>query len=115
METVRTAPRSPWQNAYTERVIGSIRRECLDHVVVVNAAGLHRLLTAYIAYYMESRTLWLAKTPYALRRLRLHTFSDSLDSWRLSSSRCSTRFGSSPGHGFRCTSKSSRSDTSWLS
>jgi transposase InsO family protein len=63
-QTLRTAPRSPWQNAYAERVIGSIRRECLDHVVVVNAAGLHRLLTAYIAYYMESRThLALAKDP----------------------------------------------------
>jgi transposase InsO family protein len=63
-QTVRTAPRSPWQNAYAERVIGSIRRECLDHVVVVNAAGLHRLLTAYVAYYMESRThLALAKDP----------------------------------------------------
>jgi hypothetical protein len=50
MQTVRTAPRSPSQNAYAERVIGSIRRECLDYVVVVNAAGLQRLLTAYIAY-----------------------------------------------------------------
>ena len=59
---VRTAPRSPWQNAYVERVIGSIRRECLDHVIVVNVAGLHRLLTGYITYYMQSRThLALAK------------------------------------------------------
>jgi len=56
MQTVRTAPRSPWQNAFVERVIGSIRRECLDHVIVVNAAGLHRVLTAYITYYMQSRT-----------------------------------------------------------
>jgi putative transposase len=56
MQRVRTAPRSPWQNAYAERVIGSIRRECLDHVVVANAAGLHRVLTAYITYYMQSRT-----------------------------------------------------------
>jgi putative transposase len=39
-----------------ERVIGSIRRECLDHVVVVNAAGLRRVLTAYVAYCMQSRT-----------------------------------------------------------
>ena len=43
-------------NAYVERLIGSIRRECLDHIIVVNAAGLHRLLTAYITYYMQSRT-----------------------------------------------------------
>ena len=53
---VRTAPRSPWQNAYAERVIGSIRRECLDHVIVMNAAGLHRVLRDYVAYYMRSRT-----------------------------------------------------------
>ena len=56
IQDVRTAPRSPWQNAYVERVIGSIRRECLDHVIVLNAAGLHRVLTDYIAYYMASRT-----------------------------------------------------------
>ena len=49
IQAVRTAPRSPWQNAYVERVIGSIRRECLDHVIVVNAAGLHRVLTGYVA------------------------------------------------------------------
>jgi putative transposase len=51
-----TAPRSPWQNAYVERFIGSIRRECLDHVIVLNAAGLRRVLTDYITYYMRSRT-----------------------------------------------------------
>jgi transposase InsO family protein len=44
IQTVRTAPRSPWQNAYVERVIGSIRRECLDHVIVAHEAGLRRLL-----------------------------------------------------------------------
>jgi putative transposase len=59
---LRTAPRSPWQNAYAERVIGSIRRECLDHVIVVNEAGLSRILTRYLAYYHQSRThLSLAK------------------------------------------------------
>ena len=51
IQAIRTAPRSPWQNAYVERVIGSIRRECLDHVIVVNAAGLHQVLTGYIPYY----------------------------------------------------------------
>ena len=56
IQEVRTAPRSPWQNAYVERVIGSIRRECLDHVIVVNTTGLHRVLTDYIAYYLRSRT-----------------------------------------------------------
>ena len=56
IEEVRTAPRSPWQNAYVERVIGSMRRECLDHVIAVNVAGLRRVLTAYVTYYMRSRT-----------------------------------------------------------
>jgi transposase InsO family protein len=59
---IRTAPRSPWQNAYVERVIGSIRRECLDHVVVLNEAGLRRILAQYAMYYQYSRThLGLAK------------------------------------------------------
>ena len=53
---VRTAPRSPWQNAYAERVIGSIRRDFLDHVIAINETGLRRVLARYIAYYMESRT-----------------------------------------------------------
>jgi transposase InsO family protein len=62
IEAVRTAPRSPWQNGYVERLIGSIRRECLDHVIVINEAGLRRVLTSYVAYYMRSRThLALAK------------------------------------------------------
>jgi transposase InsO family protein len=62
IQTVRTAPRSPWQNAYVEHVIGSIRRECLDHVIVANETGLRRVLGAYVAYYMRSRThLALAK------------------------------------------------------
>jgi putative transposase len=70
---VRTAPRSPWQNAYVERVIGSIRRECLDHVIVVNAAGLHRVLTEYVAYYLRSRThLALGKDAPIPRRSRRH-------------------------------------------
>ena len=56
IQGVRTAPRSPWQNAYVERVIGSIRRECLDHVIAVNAVALQRVLTEYVAYYLRSRT-----------------------------------------------------------
>ena len=51
-----SAARSPWQNAYVERVIGSIRRECLDHVIVLSAAGLQRIMKDYVAYYMRSRT-----------------------------------------------------------
>jgi transposase InsO family protein len=51
-----TAPRSPWQNAYVERLIGSIRRECLDHVVILGEAHLRRVLAAYAHYYNELRT-----------------------------------------------------------
>jgi transposase InsO family protein len=62
MKEVVTAPRSPWQNAFAERLIGSIRRECLDHVVVLNRRHLRRLLKSYFAYYHRSRThLALAK------------------------------------------------------
>ena len=50
------AIRPPWQNAYVERVIGSIRRECLDHVVVINERHLRRVLISYIDYYHHSRT-----------------------------------------------------------
>ena len=53
---VVTAPRSPWQNAYVERFIGSVRRECLDHVIVCSKTGLRRTLQAYTAYYLRSRT-----------------------------------------------------------
>ena len=48
--------RSPWQNAYVERLIGSIRRECLDHMIVFGQANLRRIVGAYAAYYNESRT-----------------------------------------------------------
>ncbi len=51
-----TAPRSPWQNAFVERVIGSIRRECLDHIVIFNERHLHRVLSSYIDYYQRTRT-----------------------------------------------------------
>jgi putative transposase len=53
---VPSAPHSPWQRAYVERVIGSIRRECLDHVIVFNEASLRRTLTSFMAYYHGSRT-----------------------------------------------------------
>ena len=48
---VKTAPRSPWQNPYVERLIGTLRRECLDHVVVLNEPHLRRLLRGYLIYY----------------------------------------------------------------
>ena len=56
IEEVVTAPRSPWQSPYVERVIGSIRRECLDHVIVLNERHLRAILLSYIDYYQRSRT-----------------------------------------------------------
>jgi transposase InsO family protein len=53
---VLTAPHSPWQNAVIERFIGSLRRECLDHVIIFTAAGLQRILKRYMEYYQRSRT-----------------------------------------------------------
>ena len=59
---VLSAPRSPWQRAYVERVIGSIRRECLDHLIVFNEVSLRSTLRSYFHYYHKSRThLSLAK------------------------------------------------------
>ena len=55
IEEVVTAPRSPWQSPYVERIIGSIRRECLQHVIVLNERHLRRILLSYFAYYHESR------------------------------------------------------------
>ena len=49
------APRSPWQSPYVERLIGSVRRECLDHVVVLGERHLRRVLTSYLAYYHGAR------------------------------------------------------------
>lgn len=56
IEEVVIAPRSPWQNPFAERVIGSIRHECLDHLIVINEAHLIQILRDYFAYYHESRT-----------------------------------------------------------
>ena len=55
VEEVVTAARSPWQNPYAERMIGSIRRECLDHLIVLNERQLRRILSEYIAYYNKVR------------------------------------------------------------
>ena len=51
-----TAPRSPWQNGYCERLIGSIRRECLDHVIIFSEQHLRQVLRSYASYYNEVRT-----------------------------------------------------------
>jgi transposase InsO family protein len=53
---VLSAPRSPWQRAYVERVIGSIRRECLDHVIIWDESSLRRIVASYLEYYHCSRT-----------------------------------------------------------
>ena len=55
IEEVLIAPRSPWQNPFIERLIGSIRRECLDHILVISEAHLRRVLRGYLAYYHDSR------------------------------------------------------------
>jgi transposase InsO family protein len=65
---VLTAPQSPWQNPFAERLVGSIRRECLDHVIVLGEKHLRRFLKSYFYYYLGSRThLSLAKDAPATR------------------------------------------------
>jgi hypothetical protein len=62
--------RSPWQSSYVERVIGSIRRECLNLVIVLNERHLRRILTSYFAYYHESRAhLWSERNAPVPRRV----------------------------------------------
>jgi transposase InsO family protein len=56
IKQILTSYRSPWQNPYVERVIGSIRRECLDHVIILNERHLRRVLREYLDYYNRSRT-----------------------------------------------------------
>ena len=51
-----TSPRSPWQNAYAERLIGSIRRECIDHIVIFGERHLRHVLLSYMTYYNGTRT-----------------------------------------------------------
>ena len=50
------SPRSPWQNPYVERLIGTLRRDCLDHVLIFGARHLRQILTSYSSYYNQSRT-----------------------------------------------------------
>jgi putative transposase len=61
---IPTAPRLPWQNHIAERIIGTLRRECLNHVIVLNEPHLPRLFKEYVDYSHRSRTqLWLDKDP----------------------------------------------------
>jgi putative transposase len=70
IEGLRSAPGSPWQNPFVERIIGSIRRECTDHVIVLNERHLHRILSRYFEYYHRSRThLSLDKDPPETRHV----------------------------------------------
>ena len=72
IEQVLTAPRSPWQNPLVERMIGSIRRECLDHVIVLDERHLKRILRKYVDYYHSCRThLSLEKDAPEPRRVEL--------------------------------------------
>ena len=71
VEEVKTAPRSPWQNPFAERLVGSIRRECLDHVIIFNERSLKRILHSYADYYHNFRThLSLDKDAPATRQLQ---------------------------------------------
>jgi hypothetical protein len=51
IEEVVTAPRTPWENPYVERLIGSVRRECLDHIIIFNERHLHHVLSRYFQYH----------------------------------------------------------------
>jgi putative transposase len=71
---VMSAPSSPWQNPYAERLIGSLRRECLDHVIILSQTHLRRVLTRYAVYYHRARThLSLEKDAPTPRRLHAPT------------------------------------------
>jgi transposase InsO family protein len=56
LKQVVTAPQSPWQNPYAERLVESIRRECIDHIKVLNECHLRRILQGYFEYYHKART-----------------------------------------------------------
>ena len=95
-----TASASPWQNGFAERLIGSIRRECVDHFVVLGEAHLRRILRAYARYYNDIRThRSLDKDALACRPLqRTGIISSHADPWRTSSPL-------RPGVGFRYTQR----------
>ena len=71
------APSSPWQNAYVERLIGTIRRECLDHMIVSGEAHLRRILGRYAAYYIMSREFIAHSTKMFHFPARLSTSASS--------------------------------------
>jgi putative transposase len=71
IEEVLSAPASPWQRAYVERLIGSVRRDCLDHVIILGERHLRVILKSYLEYYHRSRThLGLCKDTPAPRAVQ---------------------------------------------
>jgi len=90
IEEVITAPHSPWQNPYTERLLGSIRRECLDHVIILSEVQLRSILKRYFFYYHNSRphqTLLLSAELLGLLSPRLTSYVDRFGSYRGSARR----------------------------
>ena len=82
---VLSAPHSPWQRAYIERVIGSLQRECLDHVIVFQENSLRRTLHSYFEYYHRSRThLSLAKDSPEPRAIQPPEMGSIVDWWTTS-------------------------------
>jgi hypothetical protein len=59
------SPQSPWQNGYAERLIGTLRRECLDQMIIFGETHLRRILSAYAAYYNQARTHLALRCPLA--------------------------------------------------
>ena len=80
IQQVLSAPRAPWQRAHVERVIGTIRRECLDHMIVFNESSLYRHLQGFLVYYHQSRThLGLWRCASSLRAPRRRKPATSVD------------------------------------
>jgi putative transposase len=80
IEEVLSAPASPWQRAYVERLIGSIRRDCLDHVIVQGEGHLRKILRSYLEYYHRSRThLGLGKDTPEPRAVQLRKVGEIVE------------------------------------
>ena len=85
IEEILTAPRSPWQNPYVERVIGSIRRDCLNHFVILNTRHLKRVLAWYFGYYHGPEPIWGSTSNVHSRdRFRASAGSSQSRSWAVS-------------------------------
>jgi hypothetical protein len=95
IDEVLIAARSPWQSPYVERLIGSLRRDCLEHVIVLNGRHLRRLLDSYLAYYHSVRThLSLDKgcpQPLARAVARAGQGCCPTPGWRIAPSVCAAR------------------------